>query len=116
MKRQHRPTSKEGEQFIAPFKPTHQSKIVEALDKLKVGGTFEEIAAIANMKDSQVWKRLSELEAQQRIFNTGLTRKLKSGVKGIVWQVIGGKSFDLTNPKTEKEQKEATKLYQLKLL
>jgi len=85
--RQHRPTSKEGEAHIAPFKPNHKEKIKEGLGKLKVGGTQEEIADAAELRPDQVWKRLSELEEDGIIYNTGITRKLKSGVSGIVWQL-----------------------------
>lgn len=88
-KREHRPTSKEGEQFVRVFKKTHHEKILEALAGLKVGGTHEEIAKIADMRPDQVWKRLSELERDEKIFDTGITRKLKSGVNGIVWQLVG---------------------------
>lgn len=89
MKRKHSPTSKEGEEFIKPFKPTHREKIFQALKELRVGGTYEEIAQKAGMRDDQVWKRLSELERGMLIFNTSITRKLRSGVSGIVWQVVG---------------------------
>lgn len=91
MTRQHSPTSKEGENFIKPFKATHQDRIKQALENLRVGGTHEEISEVANMRPDQVWKRLSELERGLIIFNTGITRKLKSGVHGIVWQLVGMK-------------------------
>lgn len=89
MKRKHHPTSKEGEEHIKPFKPSHRSKISSGLDKLRVGGTFEEIAIASSLRDDQVWKRLSEMEKDSEIFNTGITRKLRSGVHGIVWQKAG---------------------------
>jgi hypothetical protein len=117
IKRQYRPTSKEGENFIKPFKPNHKEKIKEALERLKIGGTHEEIAIIAGMRPDQIWKRLSELEREEAIFSTGITRKLKSGVKGIVWQLTGKKAIQITaNPKTEKEKKAANTIKQLSLL
>ena len=88
-KRQHRPTSKEGEEHIKPFKPSHGQRILEAIKAAKVGATQEEAAAISGLRPDQVWKRLSELETAGKIFNTGITRKLKSGVPGIVWQIVG---------------------------
>ena len=106
MKRQHSPTSKSAEQFIKPFKPNHKQKILAGLDMLKVGGTFEQIAQITGMKESQVWKRLSEAERDGTIFNTGITRKLSSGMEGTVWQKSGMKTVDADNPKTDKEIKD----------
>lgn len=104
MTRQHRQTSKEGERHIKPHKPNHKSKITDALIRLKIGGNQEEIALIANMRPDQVWKRLSELEREGTIFNTGITRKLKSGIGGIVWQLVGHKVVGATiNPKTQAE-------------
>jgi hypothetical protein len=88
-KREHKPTSKEGEEHIKPFKPNHKAKIKDALEKLRVGGTQEEIAISAGLRPDQAWKRLSELEKEGAIFNTGISRKLKSGVGGIVWQLTG---------------------------
>jgi hypothetical protein len=88
-KRKHRPTSKEGEEHIKPFKPSHGQIILKAIKTAKVGATQEKAAAIAGLRPDQVWKRLSELETAGKIFNTGITRKLKSGVHGIVWQIVG---------------------------
>lgn len=88
-KREHKPTSKAGETFIASFKPSHKSKILEGLEKLKVGGTHQELSQITGLREDQVWKRLSELVTDGKIFDTGITRKLKSGLCGIVWQLSG---------------------------
>ena len=82
--RQHKPTSKQGEQHIAPFKQSHKEKIVEALKKSPIGFTHEEIANECGLRPDQVWKRLSEIE---EIYDSGLTRKLKSGVMGIIWKI-----------------------------
>lgn len=117
MKRKHRATSKEGEVFIKPFKQTHKQKILEALWRAKIGCTHEEAAAVAGMRSDQVWKRLSELCGDGLIFDTGITRKLKSGVHGIVWQLHGKKAMEVPdNPKTKAQQQAAKTLNQLKLL
>lgn len=117
MPRQHRPTSKEGEEYIKPFKPNHKAKIKEALDRLKIGGTQEEIALVANMRPDQVWKRMIDLQKDGDVFDTGITRKLKSGVKGIVWQLQGQKAVEVTSsPKTQKELNAAKTLRQLSFL
>lgn len=89
MKREYRPTSKQGENYIKPHKATHHEKIKEGLEKLKIGGTQEEIAAACGLREDQVWKRLSELAKENIIFDTGIQRKLKSGLMGIVWQLHG---------------------------
>lgn len=86
-KRPHRSTSAAGEAHIAPHKATHKERIVEALGKLRVGGTHEQIAIMAGMRPDQVWKRLSEAANDKIIFDTGTTRKLKSGLQGCVWQL-----------------------------
>jgi hypothetical protein len=87
--RSHKPTSKAGEEFIRVFKQSHKEKILSGLEKLKVGGTFEEISKVTGMREDQVWKRLSELSTDEKIFDTGITRKLKSGLQGTVWQIKG---------------------------
>lgn len=110
-KREHKPTSKEGEAFIKPHKSTHYEKIKDGLEKLKVGGTHEEISSACGLKEQQVWKRLSELERRGDIFNTGITRKLKSSVNGIVWQ-LSGMPISTEIPKVEKESAVKKKIQQ----
>lgn len=87
MPRRNPPTSKSADVFITPHKPNHKQKIVEGLTQLKVGGTYEEIAKQTGMKESQVWKRMSDLHKDGDVFDTGITRVLSSGCKGIVWQL-----------------------------
>ena len=87
MSRQHKPTSKQGEQHIAPFKQSHKEKIVAALMKMNVGGTFDEISEATGLRPDQTWKRLSECQKDGTIYDSGLTRKLKSGVNGIIWKI-----------------------------
>jgi predicted transcriptional regulator len=91
MQRSHRATSKLAEQRSKHFRGGHKVKILEALERLPVGATFEQIAVEAGLTDSQTWKRLSELSAAGLIFDTGITRKLKSGSPGIVWQLTSRK-------------------------
>ena len=86
-KRQHKPTSKQGEQFITPFKQSHKEKIMEALKKAPIGFTHEEAAEASGLRPDQTWKRMSELASEGKIYDSGLTRKLKSGVMGIIWKV-----------------------------
>lgn len=62
-------------------------KIAAGLEKLKVGGTFDEVAAITGMKPAQVWKRFSEMFKLDIIFNTGITRPGVSGRLCSVWQL-----------------------------
>lgn len=93
--RQHRPTSKEGEQFIAPFKQSHKDRIVAALQKLPIGATHEELSDATGLRPDQVWKRLSECAADGKIYDSGLTRKLKSGVMGIIWKIKEVEKEDL---------------------
>jgi hypothetical protein len=114
--RQHSPTSKAGEEYIKPFRASHKNKILDGLERLRVGGTQEEIAAVCGLRADQVWKRMIDLIRDGEIFNTGITRTLKSGLQGIVWQKIGLKPVDLSNPKTSSQQKDAKLLKQLTLL
>lgn len=101
--RQHRPTSKQGEEYIRPFKPSHKQKIAEGLEKLRVGGTYEEISMATGLREDQVWKRMSNLVEDKKVFDTGITRTLKSGLQGIVWQLKNLPIVNHENPKTDKE-------------
>ena len=107
--RVHSPTSKAAEEFIKPFKP----KIIMALERLKVGGTFEELSVVSGLKEPQVWKRMVDLKNDGLVFDTGITRKLKSGLQGIVWQKVGLKPIDTSNPKTTAQQKAKHTIQQL---
>ncbi len=62
-------------------------KIIEGLEKLRVGGTFDEISEAAGLKPQQVWKRFSEMQGLGLIFNVGITRKGVSGRLCSVWQL-----------------------------
>ena len=111
--RQHKPTSSAGHDHIKPFKPNHKQKILEGLERLRIGGTQEELAAIIGLRPDQVWKRMTDLQKDGSVFDTGITRKLKSGLQGIVWQKVGLKPIDTSNPKTTAQQKAKHTIQQL---
>lgn len=113
MKRQHKPTSKQGEEFIKPFKQSHKEKIVAALKKMPIGGTHEEIAEACGLRPDQVWKRLSELAKEEKIYDTFLTRKLKSSVSGTIWKI---KEEDDWFKNVYQEEKPPQTFYQPNLL
>lgn len=68
-------------------KMNHKEKIYQALKKCK-SGTFERIAYFASLTESQVWKRMSELESEGKVKKTGTFALLSSGSKGEVWQIV----------------------------
>lgn len=96
-KRQHRETSKQAHESVKEHKERMYEKISEALCKLPVGGTFEEIANAANLKPEQVWKRLPEMVERGIIYNVGTTRVTSSGRKAMV------RNLTLRLPKTTKQ-------------
>lgn len=112
-KRKHSPTSKAAHEFIKPHKPSHCERIKDGLRLLKGGATYEEISRITGMKESQVWKRMSDLVKASEVYDTGATRVLSSGCKGIVWQLVGiQESVEEKKPK----QHNLTSFSQLSLL
>lgn len=116
MKREHRLTSKLGEMHIAPHKESHKDKILVGLEKLKIGGTQDEIAEVTGLRTDQVWKRMVDLVRDGRVFDTGLMRKLKSGLPGIVWQI--SKPTLVTDEKwfaDYQEERGPTQIYQQSL-
>lgn len=77
-------------------KKTHSERIYAAM--LKHGaGTYEQIATYANMQDRQVWKRLSELERDGMIFDSGRTATLSSGKEGTIW-VVNATAVQIAQP------------------
>lgn len=105
MTRQHKPTSKAGEEYIKPHKASHKEKILEGLKRLVVGGTYEQISAITGLREDQVWKRMSDCLKDETVFDTGITRQLKSGLYGTVWQIKNWPIVAVDNPTTEKQVK-----------
>lgn len=107
-------TSKEGEAFIKPHKQNHKNKIVEGLERLRIGGTQEELALVTGLRPDQVWKRMIDLQKDELVFDTGIKRKLRSGVNGIVWQLKGRKVVGAsTFPQTQRQQNVVNTLKQL---
>lgn len=86
-KREHRPTSSSAHNSIKGHKGADYQKIISALEKLKVGGTYHEISRMAGMEPVQVGRRLSEMG--DMIYNIGISRPLPTGRKGLVWQLKG---------------------------
>jgi len=82
-------TSIDAHNSIKPAKAYYHAKVLEGLNKLRVGGTFFEISQSAGIKPEQAWKRISELVKDGKIFDTGITRRLPSGRNGTVWQITG---------------------------
>jgi len=63
----------------------HRARILATLDMIG-SGTFEEIAEAAGMRDSQVWRRLSDLHTLNLAEPTGEERLGKSGRHQRVWR------------------------------
>lgn len=103
-KRKHKSTSKAAHDSIKPLKNYYQDKVIEGLTKLKVGGTYEEIAQSVKLKPDQVWKRISELVEKKKVYDTGITRTLSSRRKGTVWQLVGLETSEEA-PVIQKENK-----------
>lgn len=80
-------TSIDAHDSIKPAKAYYHQKVVEGLQKLKVGGTFSEIAHAVGLTDDKIWRRMSECAANGIVYDTGITRPLPSGRKGTVWQL-----------------------------
>jgi hypothetical protein len=81
-------TSRLAHNSIKEHKAAVYEKIEKALEKLKIGGTFEEIAEAALLDPPQVWKRLSEMQRDGTIFNLPTTRPTKSGREAMVRQLV----------------------------
>jgi len=116
-KRNNPKTSRDAHNSIKPAKSYYHKKIIEALQRIKVGATFEEAAKVAGIKPDQAWRRMSELVQAGVCYNVGITRATSSGRKAMVRQLTGLKAVEITsNPKTDKEQKAANTIRQLSLL
>ncbi len=80
------PTSHKAAETVVEFKGEHHRKIYEALKTMK-DGTFYEIAEVAGMPPSSVWRRLNELEKSGRIITTGEERHGNSGRMCRIWKI-----------------------------
>ncbi len=61
-------TSKLAYKSIQEHLPPLHTKIIQALKEIGKG-TFREIAKAANLRDEQVWKRLSELKKKGEVID-----------------------------------------------
>lgn len=98
-------TSKAAHEFIKPHKQSHKDKIIAALEKIKVGATQDELAMLTGLRTDQCWRRMNELVKDGIVFDTGITRPLKSSCLGIVWQLCKLPVVNPENPTTEKQIK-----------
>ncbi|MEO7048886.1 MAG: hypothetical protein ABI091_26525 [Ferruginibacter sp.] len=87
-KRKHSATSKAAHESVKEHKEVFYDKIISALERLKVGGTAEEVAKEAGIEYCQCHKRLPELVDIGKVFNTGITRPNSSGRKAMVRQLV----------------------------
>lgn len=62
--------SYEAHESVKPKKMILHRKILGALSQIQ-NGSFRDIAYQANLKEAQVWRRLSELERADKIKKTG---------------------------------------------
>ncbi len=86
-KRNNPVTSRLAHESVKEHKEGMYEKIIVGLEKLKVGGHFEEIAKACGLEPAKVWKRLSEMQEKGIIFNVGITRPTSSGRQAMVRQL-----------------------------
>lgn len=113
--RQHRATSKAAHESVKERKAVMYKKILEGMERLRIGGTFEEIAKVSGLKPAQVWKRLPEMVTAGTVYNVGITRKTSSGRSAMVRQLVGMKAVDASIAKTQEQLKAHKVLSQLNL-
>lgn len=87
-KRAHRATSKAAHDSVKEHKSAMYEKIIEGLKKLKVGGTYTEIAEASGLKPEQTCKRLPEMIEMGTVYNVGTTRSTPSGRQAMVRQLV----------------------------
>lgn len=110
-KRQHRETSKAAHESVKEHKEVMYEKIIEGLKKLRVGGTFEEIAVAAGIKPEQCWKRLPEMIEAGTVYNVGTTRPTSSGRKAMVRQLVEIKINQSKEPVNLRQQYTQSNLF-----
>lgn len=71
---------------IKPFINGFHSKIYDALEKIEQG-SFRDIAKAANLRDEQVWKRLSEMKKKNIIEDIGSKICPVSQMPVSVWRI-----------------------------
>jgi len=79
-------TSKEAYESLDKehIREIHRS-ILNALEIMPAGGTFEQIAHVLNEDPSKIWRRMSELCKDKKVGRDGSKRPLKSGRNAYVW-------------------------------
>lgn len=77
---------------------TLHAKILEALAVIKVG-TSEQVADYLGIPHQRIWKRYSELERDEKIYNTKIKHKNKSGRNAFQYALRGSET---KLPETEK--------------
>jgi len=87
-KRPYRPTSTEAHESVKKSKEAMYEKILRAFKDCEEGLTSEECAAKANISYESAHKRIPELIQQHKLFNTGETRKNKSGRSAMVRKIV----------------------------
>jgi DNA-binding Lrp family transcriptional regulator len=116
-KRKNPQTSRDAHESIKPAKGYYHKKIIEALERIRVGATYEEAAKVAGIRPDQAWRRMSELVQAGIVYNVGITRQTSSGRKAMVRQLVGMKAVDTNKaPKTQAQQKAKEIVKQLQLL
>lgn len=81
-------TSTEAKESIEESKEATYDKILKAYKDCEHGLTSEECAAKAKISYASAHKRIPELIQQHKLYNTGETRKNKSGRKAMVRKAV----------------------------
>lgn len=81
-------TSHLAHESVKHGKQAMYEKIIAGMERLRVGGNFEEIAIASNLEPAQCWKRLSEMVDAGTVFNVGITHKTSSGRQAMVRQLV----------------------------
>lgn len=72
-----------------PNREINQDRILKALDKLPNNeGIADSIASYTTIDKIEVSRRMSELEALGRVFNTGRKGITNKGCKAIIWRKV----------------------------
>jgi len=80
-------TSRDANDSVKEMKEKHYKIIEDALNQIRVGATYEQLASHCKLDKAQVNRRLSEMEKAGIIFNVGITRPTISGRKAMVRQL-----------------------------
>lgn len=89
-KREFSQTSDDAADSMKEHKAAQYETIVQGLQLLKVGGTFEQIATACGLEPAQVSRRLSEMAKMKPplIYGVGMTRKTTKGRAAGVVQLV----------------------------